>query len=325
MIHEFTLLTHLSKDSNQYTNLKTDFNNHLLGYIGEKKLDYYLDFLPDQSTYILHGLRLNGTNYPFQIDTLFLSPNFCLDIEIKNLGGSLFFDKHSKQCFQTLNNTRKGIKNSLTQASRQVDQLRKKFHMFGIYHLPIEYVVVICSSSTRIETNPGNEELFESVFHMEHIVERVHTLTAKYKIKAITAKKLEKLGNYLVLEHSPLKPNLINKYQIDKEDLKKGIQCLSCFSPMIWVKGTWYCMSCKATSKNAHEIGILHYLLNLSSTITNKEWRDFLGIYSRFISFRMLNSINFLEKQPNNSNKYILTPDWVSKVDLEPLILSTKF
>jgi hypothetical protein len=325
MIHEFTLLTHLSKNSTQYTNLKTDLNNHLLGHIGEKKLDYYLDFLPDIGTYILHGLRLNGPNYAFQVDTLFLTPFFCLVTEIKNLGGTLFFDKYSKQCFQTVNNIKKGINNSLTQASRQATQLRKKFHMLGIYHLPIEYVVVICSSSTKIETNPGNEKLFDFVFHMEHIVDRFQTLLSKYKIKGITDKKLEKIGTHLALEHSPRIPNLINKYNIDSDDLKTGIQCLSCLSPMIWLKGTWYCMTCKAASKNAHEIGILHFLLNLNPTITNKELREFLGIHSRSTSYQMLNSINFLERKANNHNKYALGPNWQKKLDLEPIILSTKF
>lgn len=324
MIHEFTFLTHLSRESIQFTNLKNDFISHLIGYIGEKKLDYYLEFLPDIGICVLNGLRLMGKTYAFQIDTLLLTPYFCLDIEIKNLSGTLFFDKHSKQCFQTLNNTRKGIQNPLTQASRQVDQLRKKIQLQGIYNLPIEYVSVICASSTKIETNPGNERLFESVFHMEHIVNHFEKLIDKYKIKALNDKKLEKIGTHLVLEHTPLKPNLINKYAINEEDLKTGVICQKCFSEMFWLKGTWYCVTCKTTSKNAHEISLLHYLLNLKPTITNKEWREFLGIYSRFLGHRLINSPSFVER-PKNKNHYSLTSDWASKVDLEPLILAHNF
>ncbi|MFB4163278.1 nuclease-related domain-containing protein [Alteribacillus sp. JSM 102045] len=48
------------------------------GYRGEKSLDYYLSFLPENECLIFNDLRLPHKNYFFQIDILVLSTRFHL-------------------------------------------------------------------------------------------------------------------------------------------------------------------------------------------------------------------------------------------------------
>src|SRR5699024_1454659 len=79
---------HLNKELiiSQTKNLKT-------GYEGEQSLEYLLKFLPTEEYYILHNLRIPDPNGYFQIDFLILSLNFGLIVEVKNIYGTVTFDK----------------------------------------------------------------------------------------------------------------------------------------------------------------------------------------------------------------------------------------
>ncbi|WP_280516051.1 MULTISPECIES: nuclease-related domain-containing protein [Bacillaceae] len=55
--------------------IEADYRNGLLGFNGEKQLDYYFSFLPGKDFRIYNDLRLI-LHTPFQIDSLLITP-FC--------------------------------------------------------------------------------------------------------------------------------------------------------------------------------------------------------------------------------------------------------
>lgn len=64
----------------------------LTGFKGELSLNYPLTFLPDDS-YIFHDLRLYDGTHHFQIDCLVVTASLLIIIEVKNIGGELFFNQ----------------------------------------------------------------------------------------------------------------------------------------------------------------------------------------------------------------------------------------
>ncbi len=93
------------------------------GYRGEQNIDYHLTFLPQNKYTILRDLQLTD-QYPFQMDTVLLSPQLIFVIETKNITGTLFFDKNSNQMIRTIDNVEEGFPNPLLQVQRQTHQLK---------------------------------------------------------------------------------------------------------------------------------------------------------------------------------------------------------
>ncbi|WP_367888742.1 nuclease-related domain-containing protein [Alteribacillus bidgolensis] len=63
--------------------MEKDAAKWFAGYKGEQSIDYPLTFLPSNKFYIRHGLRLFDGSHYFQIDTLILSWDFFLILEVK--------------------------------------------------------------------------------------------------------------------------------------------------------------------------------------------------------------------------------------------------
>lgn len=86
----------------KYQQILEEHGRRQAGYIGEKSLDYYYRELPHQKYMILHDLNLPDGDYNCQIDTLLLTPEFALAIDVKNMAGKLIFDTDNEQFIQII-------------------------------------------------------------------------------------------------------------------------------------------------------------------------------------------------------------------------------
>lgn len=111
------------------------------GYQGEESLDYYFRFLPKQYL-ILHDLNLPDGDYNCQIDTLLLTPEFALVIDVKNMAGELIFDTENGQFIQLNNGKKKGYPDPIAQAERHQNYLLKLMDAHHFPPVPIDYLVV---------------------------------------------------------------------------------------------------------------------------------------------------------------------------------------
>ncbi|MEH7332649.1 nuclease-related domain-containing protein [Neobacillus drentensis] len=64
--------------------------------------------LPIDKYMILHDLNLPDGDSNCQIDTLLLTPEFALIVEVKNMAGKLIFDTENEQFTQINNDKEKG-------------------------------------------------------------------------------------------------------------------------------------------------------------------------------------------------------------------------
>lgn len=92
----------------KYQQISEELGRRQAGYQGEIALDYYLRLLPINKYLILHDLNLPDGDYNCQIDTLLLTPEFALIIEVKNMTGKLIFDTENEQYTQINNDKEKG-------------------------------------------------------------------------------------------------------------------------------------------------------------------------------------------------------------------------
>ncbi|WP_198507999.1 nuclease-related domain-containing protein, partial [Bacillus sp. FJAT-42315] len=86
------LMNRLPKRHSQMAAIEEVYGRHQAGYRGEQTVDYFLREVKRNDVFILHDIRLPAGEYSFfQIDTVLLTPNFFLIMEVKNYSGQLLF------------------------------------------------------------------------------------------------------------------------------------------------------------------------------------------------------------------------------------------
>ncbi|WP_243503173.1 nuclease-related domain-containing protein [Cytobacillus oceanisediminis] len=102
----------------------SELNKRRAGYIGEQKLDYYLSFLDEKEYWIYHGLRLSNGSQFFQIDTLLLTKEFAMILEVKNWNGTIIFEPEFHQLIRIHNEKEEAFHDPISQAEHQSRQLK---------------------------------------------------------------------------------------------------------------------------------------------------------------------------------------------------------
>lgn len=289
------------------------------GYHGELTVDKYIERagIAERFT-IFQDVNLTDRK-GFQIDTFLFNPFFGLILEIKNILGTLYFDKYSNQMIRTYKGEKEGFTNPLLQTQMNLLLLQNWLNKHKIPPIPIEWLVVFSNPATILETTPGNEPIFEKVIHTHLLLEKISQLEAKYTSPEINKATSKKLTHYLLTENTPFLTNILQKYEIAQTDVKTGVRCPECnFVPMVRTSGNWYCPKCKMYSKHAHMPSIYDFLLINQPAITNHQCREFLhmpsrsAVHSYLSAFPMTGSTKTASYQLNkllqNPNEYFLLP-----------------
>ncbi|MGD7023130.1 nuclease-related domain-containing protein [Rossellomorea vietnamensis] len=283
----------LSTDHEKKFMVRQHLSNRQAGYKGEQSLDYYLDFLPESKYHIFHGLRLfDGTHY-FQIDTLLLSENFLLILEIKRMAGILKFEPQFNQFMRiTEENVTEVFPDPIVQVKRQKFQLNRwlEYHNLSI-NLPLETLVISTSTKAILQTSLGDKTVQEKVVHKESLPFKINKLESNYSKARINQLDLQNLSHLLLKSHSPFNPDILNTYEISQSDILTGVHCPKCkHIPMIRQRGSWVCQACRLISRIAHEKALNDYSLLINNKITNHQAREFLHIQSDSVTKRILNT-----------------------------------
>jgi hypothetical protein len=287
--------------------IETELNNYQAGYKGEQSIDYYLSFLPEKDFYILHGLRLPYKNFFFQMDTLMLSKSFFLILEVKNISGTLLFDDSFKQLVRIKNNGEKEVfKDPLQQVKLQQYQLTNWLKDHKFTNIPMEHLVVMTNQKTLLQTNNPNSEYVHKVIPSARLLSKINEMRANRKEERLTEKDLKNISRQMMKKHVPSKPEILKSFNITKSDLLKGVLCNTCKTSMYRQNGKWICSECQTSSKNAHVHALMDYALLFDSTITNKQFREFLQIPSRYMALRLLKDLNLKAAGPKKIRKYYL-------------------
>lgn len=286
----------------------------LAGYQGEKAMEYYFKFLPQKDYYIFHHLRLPFLDVYFQIDYLIYSRKFILVSEIKSLSGIVHLDKNFKQLIQRKDDELNSYSDPIIQVTHQCNQLKQllqknKMATNHTYPIPIEKLVVFTNPHTVLEATPGYTEAYKYVIRKENFLNHIKKLDQQYKNEIFDQREMRKLSRKLLKLHTEERVNVFERFQINKEDIQKGVRCTNkqCEKfHMIWRRGTWACPYCCHTDKLAHKEALEDYERLISPTITNKQCRDFLMIDCIHTTKRVLHTLNFNKIGERKSRKYIL-------------------
>lgn len=302
---ELALLRRLSPSHKKVPIIKEDLAKRISGYKGEKRIVYFLSFLKKNQYDIFYGLRLIH-EYAFQMDVLLVSQKFLLIIEVKNISGTLLFDRFSDQLIRILNEKENRFSNPIIQAKRQKQQLEIWIASHKFPLIPIEYLVVNVNSSTILKTNYYNQELLERVIHDEQIIDKIEKLEQRFNQSIYDLKTLQKLNRLFLKSHQELIFNIMEKFEVEKHEIKTGVRCLGCGKiHMERLSGKWVCTVCKTTSKEAHKEAIFDYLF-LFHKISNQECRKFLKLNSRVTASKFLNSLQLLITGSTKGTYYTL-------------------
>ncbi len=253
------------------------------GYKGEQRIQYYLSLLPEKRYHIFHDIRLPIGKSFFQIDALLLSPKANFIIEGKNYAGSLLLEKN--QLTQEINGKNNIYQNPLTQVNRHKILLK---YMFEKYELPwpvFEHLVCISNTSAAITISPSYHEAEKRVCKADNLLKKIDEYEKFYKKDQIDEKSIHKIKRFLLKKHTPNQINILEKYDIDKNEIISGVQCPKCdLIGMNYQHGHWICPFCHAISKNAHIQAIHDYFLLIKTSVNNAELREFLHLPSTRIA-----------------------------------------
>ncbi|WP_085521742.1 nuclease-related domain-containing protein [Tuberibacillus sp. Marseille-P3662] len=286
------LLRRLPKHHKKWTIIYDSYNRRKSGYEGEKSMDYQLKFLTRNNYNIYQGLRLPGEDNDFQLDTFVVTSQFAVIIEVKNISGTLKFDKASGQLIRITETKEEGFQDPIPQVKRQRFELQRWMHHHKLPSIPIEYLVGISNPSTLIKTSENNHELFQVLSHVDKIPEKITKMQEKYKQEVMDSRTLGVFNRFLLEENHPTSEDILAIYDVTPQELIKGVMCPRCLAPMNRSSGYWICRSCHERSQDAHKQAIEDYFLLVRPTITNRQCCNFLQLNNRKMAWRLLSEMN---------------------------------
>ncbi|MEL3974515.1 nuclease-related domain-containing protein [Rossellomorea oryzaecorticis] len=289
--------------------IKDDLARYLAGFKGEKSIEYYLSFLPDEEYYIFHDIRLFDGEHFFQLDALILTKRLFCILEIKNLAGIIEFDKDFNQIIQIKNGQEKAYPDPTTQLQRQKSQLNTWLKRNNLPQLPMQGFVVFSNPQTVIKSNDK---------FTKNIVIKNHTLSSKIsdlqdlqehqKTDILTQKDIKRIIRIVMKLDTPLDNSIIEQYQLSRGDIVKGVFCEVCkHIPLQRIHGYWYCSHCTIKSKDAHLAALKDYQLLFGELITSNQLKEFLQINCSSLATRILKSVSSSMEGEKKGRVYTLT------------------
>ncbi|MEH7108335.1 NERD domain-containing protein [Bacillus sp. JJ1764] len=288
--HE-VLLPRLSDNHPQRPTVEENFRIFSAGYHGEQKINYYLNLLPPKKYFIFQDIRLPVNESHFQIDSYLFSPKTSLVIEGKYYSGTLLFEKH--QLTQTQDHIVNIYENPLAQVNRQKILLQDWFEPNQIPKIPMEHLVCISNKSSVINIASGYIEAEKRVCKAENLLMKINEFGDVYKKDVLDPKTISKIKRLILQQHTPNRIDILNKYNIERNEIKPGVQCPDCLAiPMQYRNGKWVCQSCGIISNTAHIHAVDVFFLLMKPSITNAELKEFLHLPSSRAAAYQLTLLN---------------------------------
>lgn len=233
---------------------------------------------------------------------------------MKNITGTLIFDSTFNQLIRINDNKdERAFSSPIIQVNRHVDQLRKWLALHSYPSIPIEPLVIIENDKSVIKSTEKEKSQPLSQFVLPYYVlpDKIKELEVKHTTHLLTKESHHNLSVQLLLQHHPLKFNILQHFHIPESDLIKGIQCTNCkIYSMHRSFGTWACRKCMTTSKDAHLQALHDYYLLIGNTINNRQMNNFLHINSPHITKHLLNALCSTTIGTNKGRKYVLNFDF---------------
>lgn len=296
-----SLATRLTVDDVEFERIQEEIYRVQAGQAGEDKLRYTLsDYLFQQDVRIFYDFQCkNDHGFSHQIDALIVTARFLLIIEVKHLSGTLMYkpDVHEFSRLSHDGNST-NLTNPFDQAYRH--QLFLQHYVGSLCpSLPIRYVVV--STNLRVKLDAS---LFEfPIFHVSGLPLFLETLQKQY---IVDCGNLEEIRAHL----EKIACRLPVKRRVSRDRIRNGVLCVACdLKPVMqYVHGSWVCLVCGCRDKEAVWLALQQYRVLIGPQITNREFREFVGIASEEAASKILKRSG-MKKIGKNRGTYYIIPE----------------
>lgn len=291
--------------------VEEEYKRQKAGFKGEQELDYYLSFLPKKDSITLPNIRLQqkDSDYFFQLDSVALTTKCILTFDSKHLSGEITFNAATKQLSRiNVDGLTEIFKNPIEQAYQHRFQLNKHFDK-DYPDIPIFSFAIFTHPKSVLKTASQNEKLPNNMMRADCLPKILIELMNSNKKNIMDKKTLNQIAKYLVENDVPYNPDVLEKFNICKEHIIKGVHCPVCFHISMARKnsGRWFCPQCKYENVNAHIYTINDFIYLFGEYATNKQLREFLCLPSRIASYRSIKRANVKQYGTKKGTYYHLT------------------
>lgn len=271
------------------------------GLAGEEKLRYTLQDYPfKQAVRIFYDFQcMNERGFSHQIDALVVTSRFVLILESKHLSGTLLYKRDVHE-FSRLSHDgiTTNFKNPFDQAYRHQLFLEHYFSSLGI-RLPVRYVVVNTNLRAKLDAS-----LFDlPILHVSGIPLFLEKLQQQYTEDCVP---LPEICAHL----EQIACRLPVKRRVTRDRIRNGVLCEPCkLKPvMSYARGYWVCPVCGHRDKQAVRLSLQHYRVLIGPHITNREFREFVGIADFDVASKLLLRLG-IQKMGKNRGAYYIIPE----------------
>ncbi|RNA67767.1 nuclease-related domain-containing protein [Alteribacter keqinensis] len=294
-----------------YSNFMRDLGMIKSGYKGEQSVDYYLrNIATSPTSHLYHNLRMYSNLSPFQLDTLLVTPNYLLIMEIKNWGGeTLEFIGETHQVKQTFYDGRKEMHDDpILQVKAQRNSLLNWLTINGYPNMTVEYCVIMANKNPEMIFKRFKES--DRVIRSTYVDFFVVESDAKHLKNKRTTKEMMSLDEVLLQSHRERQCDVLVKYNLDQNHLISGIICMDCPSPtsLYRAKRSWACPKCGYQTNNKTLLidALVDYSYIVSPTITHGGFKDFFHIKESRKASTLLSNLDLIGEGKGRGRKYFL-------------------
>lgn len=291
----------IQEKDNEILSFQEEFYRMEAGSVGEKKLKLVLDDYPFKNEYsIFYNFEcMNDRGFSHQIDALLITPFFILILEVKQITGTLCYKPALHEFYRiTENKLRDNFPNPFDQTFRHKLFLEQFLLQFNIV-IPIHELVVIANYRAQLDDSLKGLP----IIHLSGLPRYLENLFATYISPLVNISMIHKKLQQI---HQPLPA----RRSIEAHRLKHGVLCKKCnyCYKMHYARGNWICEKCNSNDRSALFEALHHYRVLIRPTISNKEFRDFVGIDSKFTASKILTRLD-LEKHGDKKGRYYVIPE----------------
>ena len=300
------LLRRFTGSSEELYNFQTRIDRTTAGMAGEQRVYQDIeDCMSGEPFALLHGLQfINHNNIPHQIDLLLLTTRYILVIEVKNISGTLFYDKELRQFSRTLFDDKHEF------FANPFDQLLR--HHEYVYYLLKNANIKVPVSSLIINSNTNatmDQSLRgEAIININSLRNTLNNLQHKYP-QIMAANGPERLKHFFESKNVFYEAT---RY-IPLTSIQSGVLCPTCDfkNLMVYDSRTWRCFSCKQNNRKALKLALRDYRILVGDTITNEKFRDWTGISNPYTASKILRNLNFPASGKTRSRIYTIPQEYM--------------
>lgn len=295
----------LPTDHKHYKKVHQKISAMEAGYYGEMRTDQSLREVQfPEEVCIIPGLHMKiHQNRYIQIDTLIITRSYFLIIEVKNMIGTINFRTSPNQIVRILNEEIIPLKCPIVQLERNQDGLRI-WRDRNNWNIPIYTALVFASDKAIIENAPPNNNILFTK-NLPLYIQKLNKIPpnlSKDQFRRLTQNILQR--NIRFVE----KP-LCEKFDINLNELKKGILCSLCGGQLIRLtERKWICSTCSKQDNDPIPRNIEDLFILIKPEITMKECEQLLQPKSRFMLNYTFKKMQLIKTERGNSTTYKKSP-----------------